>query len=481
MSVPSSRASASAPERVERYVLHGVIASGGMGAVHFAELRGAADFVRIVAAKRLHAQFAADPEFVAMFRDEARLSARIQHPNVVAPIDVVEADGELLVIFDYVHGESLSQLMKLGKESLKPAPVGVVAAIVNGFLRGLHGAHVATAADGESLALIHRDVSPQNVLVGSDGVARLIDFGVAKARTRLQSTHTGEVKGKLAYMAPELLRGRTATRQSDIYGAGVVLWEALTGARLFRGENEGAIIERVLVGLVDPPSKLADRIPEALDALTLRALETDAAERFSSAAEMADAICAAVPLASAPEVAEWVNAVAAEPLTRRANVIASIEVGKRAHGIANAASTLADGESDLTRRDAADAGASPGVGTARRRARLPLALGLALALALAALVLVAVSALPFKRSAPPTARLPALDPPPVAVATPPSPTPAPPLEPVASVPPSTRPIHPSAPSVRPQSRGAGAKPNADCALPYRLDAEGRKVYKRECL
>ena len=445
-----------APERRGRYLIHDIIASGGMGTVYFAELQGAADFARIVSAKRLHAQFAAESEFVTMFQDEARLSSRISHPNVVAPIDVIEAEGELLVIFDYVHGESLSKLLKPGQKGQGPPSLGIVSAIVSGLLRGLHAAHVATAKDGEPLAIIHRDVSPQNVLVGADGVARLIDFGVAKARTRLQSTREGELKGKLAYMAPELLRGRGATRQTDIYAAAVVLWEAATGKRLFTGENEGAIVEQVLVGLVDPPSKYVDGAPEALDAVVLRALEREPSDRFATAAEMADALARAVPPAPPDEVANWVRTTAAAALAHRAGVIAAIQAGSRARVETSSSLPL------------------------RRR---PLLLAFALGVALVA---AGGSALLLRPRPPPAPDALPRSSPSVSAG---GPT-APPEATTSLRPGEATSASGASRAARPASRGAplplpfdarGPKPGPDCALPYKLDADGRKVYKRECL
>src|SRR5262249_24957061 len=153
--------------------------TGGMATVHLGRLSGPVGFTKTVAIKRLHAQFAHDPEFVAMFLDEARLAARIQHPNVVQTLDVVSTDGELFLVMEYVRGETLSRLVRMGE----PIPPRIVVALISGVLQGLHAAHEAAADDGRALALVHRDVSPQNVLVGLDGTARLLDFGVAKAET----------------------------------------------------------------------------------------------------------------------------------------------------------------------------------------------------------------------------------------------------------------------------------------------------------
>jgi serine/threonine protein kinase len=313
--------------------LYGAIASGGMATVHFGRLIGPVGFSRTVAIKRLHAQFAADPEFVAMFLDEARLAARIRHPNVVPTLDVVAASGELFLVMDYVPGESLGRLVRTMHERTALVPTAVTVAIMAGVLQGLHAAHEARNEQGAPLGIVHRDVSPQNVLVGEDGQARVLDFGVAKAAGRVQTTREGQLKGKLAYMAPEQLRGEGLTRQTDIYAASVVLWEALTGERLFRADNEGAVVTRVLEMPVLPPSHvLAIPRDEAtaaaiacLDPIVLRGLARDPQARFATAREMALALERAVHPATPSEVGEWVDRAARDVLQKRAEQVAEIE------------------------------------------------------------------------------------------------------------------------------------------------------------
>src|SRR5215472_13646045 len=216
----------SSPRIVGRYALFGEIASGGMATVHFGRLLGPAGFARTVAIKRLHAHFAKDPEFVAMFLDEARLAARVVHPNVVPTLDVVALDGELFLVMEYVQGEALSRLWRALRERDERIPHRVVASCLTGVLHGLHAAHVATSERGEPLGIAHRDVSPQNVLVGMDGISRVLDFGISKASGRIQITREGRVKGKTGYMSPEQLSGGAVDRRTDIYSASVVLWEA---------------------------------------------------------------------------------------------------------------------------------------------------------------------------------------------------------------------------------------------------------------
>jgi serine/threonine protein kinase len=321
---------------VGRYALYGTIASGGMAAVYLGRLLGPAGFSRTVAIKRLHPQFAQDPEFVAMFLDEARLAARIRHPNVVPTLDVVATHGEAFLVMEYVAGESLSKLVRAAAHRSQRIPPRIASAVMAGALNGLHAAHEAKAESGRPLGIVHRDVSPQNILVGADGIVRTIDFGVAKATGRLQQTREGQLKGKIAYMSPELLHGESATRSSDIYSSGVVFWELLTGERLFRAESEAQVVAKVLAGKIEPPSTMTHGVAQtlhsstmhslqALDGIALRALARQPEARFGSAREMAIEIERAVPPASLEEVATFVQDLAGEILAQRAQIVADIE------------------------------------------------------------------------------------------------------------------------------------------------------------
>jgi serine/threonine-protein kinase len=312
---------------VGRYVVHDEIAAGGMATVHFGRLLGPVGFSRTVAIKCLHPQFAKDPEFVAMFLDEARLAARVRHPNVVSTIDVVALEGELFLVMDYVQGESLSRLMKaataLGSAAV-PAPVA--SAIVCDALSGLHAAHEARSERDEPLAIVHRDVSPQNILVGADGVSRVLDFGIAKAASRVQTTREGELKGKFGYMSPEQLTRQAVDRRTDVYAMSIVLWEALTGARLFSSDDVGATVRGILTGEVPPPSSIVPDLPAKLDAVVLRGLARNPETRFRNAKEMAEELESAVTPARPARIGEWVERMVGEALRSRAGRIAQIEV-----------------------------------------------------------------------------------------------------------------------------------------------------------
>ncbi|MFO0567956.1 MAG: serine/threonine-protein kinase [Polyangiaceae bacterium] len=232
-----------------------VLASGGMATVYLARQRGKAGFARTVAVKRMHPHFATETEFRALFIDEARLAARIVHPNVVQTLDVIEDDNELFIVMEYVRGLPLAQIQKLA--GADGVPIDVACHVMVGALQGLQAAHQAKDEAGRPLQIVHRDVSPQNILIGSDGVARLIDFGVAKAVSQLHTTR-GRDPRKLA-MAPEQVKGGVVDPQTDVFSAAVVLWQLLAGKRLFVGANDGELIYRVLEHRIAPPSEFRRR------------------------------------------------------------------------------------------------------------------------------------------------------------------------------------------------------------------------------
>jgi serine/threonine protein kinase len=313
------------PRDLGRYRLHGEIAAGGMATVYFGRLVGTAGFTKTVAIKCLHPQFAGVPEFVTMALAEARLAARIRHPNVAQTLDVLEIDGEIFLVLEYIDGESLSRLVRATVARHERVPIEIAISIACGILHGLHAAHEVKSDHGEPLGMVHRDVSPQNVLVGIDGVARVIDFGIAKAADSVQITREGELKGKLSYMAPEQLQGGKVTRKVDIYAASVILWELLAGQRLFDADYQSTIMKNILHRPVDRPSEIAPDVPADLDTIVLRGLARDPEERVTTAREMALAIEQRFVLANPSHVGRWVETVAAEALGRKARRIEQIE------------------------------------------------------------------------------------------------------------------------------------------------------------
>lgn len=313
------------PRLIGRYALFGEIAAGGMATVHFGRLVGPVGFSRTVAIKRLHPQYAKDPEFVSMFLDEARLASRIQHPNVVTTLDVVAMPNEVFLVMEYVQGESLSRLVKNANKAGDRMPWGHIVAVMGGMLHGLHAAHEAKSERREPLNIVHRDVSPQNVLVGTDGVARVLDFGVAKAAMRVGSTRDNQMKGKLSYMSPEQLNGKAVDRRTDIFAAAVVLWETIVGKRLFDGADAGEIFAKVLATDIPQPKSLVPSVPDALNAVVMKGLERNPERRYQTAREFAIALEGTFPPSTSRAVGEWVERWAHAELERRAQMIGDIE------------------------------------------------------------------------------------------------------------------------------------------------------------
>lgn len=310
---------------VRDYLVCDEIGAGGMARVFVGRTRGDFGFSRTIAVKAIHESHAVDPHFVAMFVDEARIASRIHHPNVVGIIDVVAENGSVFLVLDYVHGETLASLVVRSVRDGIPIPIAVAIAAVRDLLRGLHAAHEAAAEDGTPLGIVHRDVSPQNVIVGADGSARLFDFGVAKAVGRLQTTREGAAKGKLGYMAPEQLKNETVDRRADVYAAAVILWELLAQRRLVGGDSEAQLLANVLCGDIEAPSRFREGVPPALDAVVMRGLARHRDKRFSTAAEMGWALDRAAERADSEAVARVVSSLAADSLARRAALVTRAE------------------------------------------------------------------------------------------------------------------------------------------------------------
>ena len=309
----------------ERYTVFGELATGGMAKIHLGRLEGPIGFSRTVAIKSLHPTYARDRDFVSMFIDEARLAARIQHPHVVSIRDVVVENDELHLVMDYITGVTLGELANLLRISKKSVSPSIAATITCHALYGLHAAHEAQDEHGKLLEIVHRDVSPQNLMVGVDGITRVLDFGVARAISRVHVTRDGEIKGKLGYMPPEQLLGASIDRRADIYAMGVVLWEMLTGRRLFAGDTIGGVVGGVLLNKIPAPSQCAADIPSCFDEIVRRSTSEIPERRYTTAQEMAAAIEAATTLASLGEIGNWVKTVAADELERRANKVAEVE------------------------------------------------------------------------------------------------------------------------------------------------------------
>ena len=297
-----------------RYEMVCQIGRGGMSTVYLCRVHGEAGFHRLFALKALRPELSRDPLHTQLFLQEARVAAGIHHPNVVSILDAGVCDGQPYVVMDYVEGLSLSGLLDRSRLGRSPR---LLVPIIMDTLNGLHAAHESTAQDGTPLDLVHCDVSPQNLLVGTDGIGRITDFGVARARgLRKHCTH-----GKPAFLSPEQLIGEDVDRRSDIFSIGTVMWCALTGEQLFKSGSLEATMTNVIRRRIEPPSEVGLKPPACLDAVVLKALERDPVYRFQTAAEMLDAlreIAVKSDLFGAPsEVAAWVQRSSAPDLERR--------------------------------------------------------------------------------------------------------------------------------------------------------------------
>ena len=301
------------PQYLDRYELIAELASGGMATVYLARRGGIAGFQRLVAIKHLHPYLQREQEFVQMFLDEARLAAGIHHPHVVSILEVGASDAGYYLVMEYVEGDTLARLLARaisGKDEVFPIPVAV--RVMLDTLEGLHAAHELTDDFGKRLELVHRDVSPQNILVGIDGITRLTDFGVARALSRLNATRAGQLKGKLAYMAPEQAKTEHVDRRTDVFAAGIVLWEALCMRRLFKGESDAETLNRMLFEAVPRARSVNPAIPAEIDEVIAKALEKKPSDRFADCAAFGDALehaaVATSSLAPVREVSAFVQA-----------------------------------------------------------------------------------------------------------------------------------------------------------------------------
>jgi len=294
------------PRELGRYTLLGELASGGMAKVYVGRQIGAAGFERIVAIKCCHDHLRSNSAFTQMFLDEARLAAHIRHHNVVATLDV--NDVPLYLVREYVEGCSLSALVRTARRAGGRLPLDISLRVACDTLAGLHAAHESRGPDGVPLGIVHCDVSPPNILIGVDGSARITDFGIAHATACMTPEDQSFIRGKPSYMAPEQVESGVVTRRADVFSAGVVLWELLTGVRLFRAADDRATMNAVLACAVPAPSSVASAVPPALDPVLLRALERDPARRFASAEDFLAALeRLRLPMATASSVGKYVR------------------------------------------------------------------------------------------------------------------------------------------------------------------------------
>jgi serine/threonine-protein kinase len=319
---PSSRRSSSAdsrvparvaPEKIGRYQLCFELASGGMASVYLARAEGAPGFQKLVALKRIHPHLAGEKDYVEMFLDEARIAARITHSNVCSVFDFGEADGEYYIAMEYLVGEPLSRVHRrvIANADQRASPLlpARMARVIAQACEGLHAAHELKDADGESLRVVHRDVSAENLFVTYDGATQVVDFGIAHARQRVHHTEAGQVKGTFPYMAPEQMTAAVVDRRVDIWALGAVLWELLTLRRLFLRDTDVNTMYAVLSSEIRPPSDYRSDVPAELDEIVLKALQRSPDERWQSAREMGKALRRFLAhqeeLVGPAEIADW--------------------------------------------------------------------------------------------------------------------------------------------------------------------------------
>ncbi|RYZ35683.1 MAG: serine/threonine protein kinase [Myxococcaceae bacterium] len=276
--------------RIGKYEILTRLSMGGMAELFLAFTSGPGGFRKFVAVKQILPDIKKDDQFVKMFLDEARITAAFSHANIGQVFDLGEEDGELYLAMEFLPGQNLEQVVKMAAKRNYALPLGFSARVVRDTCLGLHYAHHFMDPSGRPVAVVHRDVSPKNVMLTYDGVVKVIDFGIAKARGKLGRTQVGTVKGTSGYMSPEQVRGQGLDGRSDQFSAGVMLHELVVGQRLFNAPGEAAVMMQIVDGDIPVPRSLNAAIPEALEAVVLKSLSRDAAQRFGTCREMARAI-----------------------------------------------------------------------------------------------------------------------------------------------------------------------------------------------
>ncbi len=325
--------------RLDRYELLCPIASGGMAMVWLARLRGKRGFEKLFAIKTIKTELISDPHFQEMFLDEARIASRIIHPNVAQILELGEQNDILYLVMEYVDGDSLAKINRLALKRGSPLPPGVSMRIVAETCAGLHAAHQLKEANGESLGVVHRDVSPQNILLSTDGTAKVIDFGLVKAKNRTAGeTGQGVVKGKIRYMAPEQVASKGIDRRADVWAAGMCLYELLVGHTPYHTEDDLDVVKRLMGP--DPLPVLDVALPPQIEKILTKALVKEPEGRYESCAQMRRAIESAIHELELPaeneDVAAFVKDTLPELATKRASTIAkAIEAADARHVVAD--------------------------------------------------------------------------------------------------------------------------------------------------
>ncbi len=278
------------PLQFGKYLLLERVAVGGMAEVFVAKAFGVEGFERLLAIKKILPTMGEDSDFNTMFVDEARIAVQLAHANIVQVLELGKVDENLFIAMEYISGRDVRQLLERFRKRGQPMPLPQACTIVAKVCEALDYAHRKRDARGVPLGIVHRDVSPQNVLVSFEGDVKLIDFGIAKAESRLQRTQAGILKGKFSYMSPEQVRGQAIDHRSDVFAVGVLLWELLCGQKLFTGDSDFAVLEKVRTGTIPLPRTVNPQIPEALERVMMKALATEVRDRYQWASELHDAL-----------------------------------------------------------------------------------------------------------------------------------------------------------------------------------------------
>ena len=288
--MPAVATAGGLPTRLGKYEILTPLAAGGMARIYIARTTGIGSFERHVVLKLITPERANDTTAVQMFLDEARLAASLNHQNVAQVFEVGEDQGIHYLAMEYVHGQDLRALLAKAGSAGTRVPLELALTVVAGAAAGLHHAHERRGPDGVSLGIVHRDVSPSNIMIGYDGAVKLLDFGIAKATARSVETQSGIIKGKFAYMAPEQCRGREVDRRSDVFSLGIILYEISTQHRCFRADSDFDTMHRIVTGDVVRPTRLVQGYPQALEAIVMKALAVDANQRYQSSHQLLEAI-----------------------------------------------------------------------------------------------------------------------------------------------------------------------------------------------
>lgn len=327
--------------RLDRYELLCPLAYGGMASVWLARFGGRKGFERLVVVKMILPQYSQDPRFQEMFVDEARIASGIEHANVARILDVGEQEDNTFIVMEWVDGDSLSKLMRTAEHQKSRIPAGIALRICADAAAGLHAAHTLKDREGTPLGVVHRDVSPQNILISNAGSTVIIDFGVAKARDRVsQDTSAGQLKGKIRYMAPEQAHGRAIDHRADVWALGSILYEIFAGVPPYDGPNEVATLHKLTSG--EPPPPLPPRVPPPVRAVIERALKTDPDARYATALELNLALETAMveigELTSAAVVAHYTGQLLADRKSARKRAVDAALAAARARDVGGVSS-----------------------------------------------------------------------------------------------------------------------------------------------